>query len=63
LEVLIRGQESDEHWHLDHFDLSSNVNVEMSPGLGEVGIEVLLELITGESLMGGENLLSGSVGT
>ena len=63
LEVLIRGKESNELWHLDNLDLSNLVNVEMSPGLVEVGGEVFVELATGESLMGGEDLLSSSEGS
>ena len=63
LEVLIRGEESNEGWHLDNLNLSNLVNIEMSPGLVEVGGKVLLELLTGESLMGGEDLLSGGEGT
>ena len=35
----------------------------MSPGLGEVGIHVGLEGITSETLVGGEDLLGGSLGT
>jgi len=63
LEVLIRGKESNELWHLDNLDLANLVDVEMSPGLVEVGGKVLVELVTGESLMGGEDLLSGSEGS
>ena len=40
LEVLIGSEESDELWHLDGLDISGSVNIEMSPGLGEVSAEV-----------------------
>ena len=63
LEVLIRGKESDELWHLDNLNSSGLVHIKVSPGLVEVGGEVLGELITGELLMGGENLLGGSEGS
>jgi hypothetical protein len=63
LEVLIRCKESNEHWHLDHLDFANLVDIEMSPGLGEIGVEVFLELITLQSLVGGEDLLSGGVGS
>lgn len=63
LEVLIRCKESNEHWHLDDLNLSDLVHIEVSPGLVEVGVEVFLESLTRELLVGGENLLGGGVGS
>ena len=53
---MVGGEESHELWHLDDFDASTLVDIEVSPGLGEVGSEVSLLGSTGESLMGLENL-------
>ena len=63
LEVLIRGEESDEHWHLADLDLANLVDIEVSPSLVEVCVEISGELVTGDLLVGGEDLLSGGVGT
>ena len=60
--VLVRAEESHELWHLDDLNLSSPVNVEVSPGLGEVGVEVVLEISSGLALMGLEDLSRGSSG-
>ena len=54
--VLVGAEESHELWHLDDLDASTLVDIEVSPGLWEVGGEVGLLGGTGESLMGLENL-------
>ena len=40
-EVLVRGEESHELWHLNDLNHTGSVDIEVSPGLGEVGVEVL----------------------
>ena len=60
--VLIRGEESHELWHLDDLNISTLVDVEVSPGLIEVGVEVRGEGWSGETLMGVEDLLGGGEG-
>ena len=62
LHVLVGSEESHELWHLDDLNLSSSVDIEVSEGLVEVGIEVLLEGGSSESLMGGEDLGGGGLG-
>jgi hypothetical protein len=59
---LVGGEESHELWHLDDFDASTLVDIEVSPGLGEVGTEVSLLGSSGESLMGLEDFGSSSSG-
>merc|ERR1719263_865550 len=61
--VLVRAEESHELWHLDDLNESSLVDIEMSPGLAEVGVDVGSELFSRESLVGSENLLGGSEGS
>ena len=63
LEVLIGGKESNELWHLDDLDVSSSVDIEVSPSLLEVGSEVSSEITTANSLMGAKNLRGGSLGS
>ena len=64
--VLVGGDESHELWHLDDLDGTTLVDIEVSPCLWEVGIEVGSLGSTGESLMGLEDLggsgLGGSLG-
>lgn len=60
--VLVRAEESHELWHLDNLNEAGLVDVEVTPGLGEVGGDVVLELLAGETLVGGENLLGGGHG-
>ena len=60
--VLVGSDESHELWHLDDLDATTLVDIEVSPGLGEVGTEVSLLGGTGESLMGLENLGCSSSG-
>merc|ERR1719424_1268791 len=60
--VLVGAEESHELWHLDDLDASTLVDIEVSPGLGEVGVKVSLLGSSGESLMGFENLGSSSSG-
>ena len=38
--VLVRGEESHELRHLNDLNGTSPVDIEMSPGLGEVGVEI-----------------------
>ena len=61
LEVLVRGEESDELWHLDDLNVSGSVNIEVSPSLLEVGGHVSIELSTADGLVGAENLSTGGV--
>merc|ERR1719353_865434 len=51
--VLVRAEESHELWHLDDLNESGLVDVEVTPGLGEVGAHVVIEELTRETLMGG----------
>ena len=60
--VLVGSEESHELWHLDDIDLTILGDIEVSPGSWEVGVEVLLLGITGESLMGLEDLGSSGSG-
>merc|ERR1719424_335136 len=60
--VLVGAEESHELWHLDDLDASTLVDIEVSPGLGEVGVKVSLLGSSGESLMGFENLGRSSSG-
>merc|ERR1719240_2417872 len=60
--VLVGAEESHELWHLDDLNESSLVDIEVSPGLGEVGVDVVVEHLAGETLVGGEDLLGGSEG-
>lgn len=62
LEVLIRGEESDEHWHLDDLDITGLVNIEMSPSLGEISSNVGIEFSITDFLVGAENFLSSGGG-
>ena len=62
LHVLVGAEESHELWHLDNLNETSLVDIEMSPGLGEVGGEVVIEHLAGETLVGSENLSGGSHG-
>ena len=49
-------------WRLDDLDVSNSVDIEVAPGLGEVGIKVGGESFTGESLVGSEDLGRGGSG-
>ena len=61
--VLVGSEESHELWHLDDLEFTALGNVEVSEGSWEVGIEILLLGITGETLVGSEDLGgSGSSG-
>jgi len=60
--VLVGAEESHHLWHLDDLNESSLVDIEVTPGLGEVGVDVVIEHLAGETLMGGENLLGGGEG-
>ena len=61
--VLVGGEESHELWHLDDLNASTLVDIEVSPGLWEVGGEVLLLGGTGKSRMGLKNLRGGGSGS
>ena len=54
--VLVGGEESHELWHLDDLNLSTLGDIEVSEGSWEVGIEIFLLGITGETLMCSEDL-------
>ena len=60
--VLVRAEESHELRHLDDFNLTGSVDVEVAPGLGEVSIKVTLQGSTGQVLVGLEDFASGSSG-
>ena len=60
--VLVGGEESHELWHLDDLNLSTLGDIEVSEGSWEVGIEIFLLVITGESLMGLEDLRGSGSG-
>ena len=57
---MVRGQESHELRGLNYLNSSITVDIEVAPGLVEVGIHVLRETLTLKSLVGSENLLGGS---
>ena len=59
---MVGSEESHQHWHLDDLNDSGSIDIEMSPGLVEVGLKISLEGGTSESLMGGKDLLRGSSG-
>jgi len=62
LHVLVRAEESHKLWHLDDLNESGLVDVEVSPCLLEVGVHVVIEEFSSESLVGSEDLLGGGVG-
>ena len=59
---MVGAEESHELWHLDDLDESGLVDIEMSPGFVEVGVDVVIEELARESLVGIENLLGGGEG-
>merc|ERR1711907_13274 len=60
--VLIRCKESHELRHLDDFDESSSVNIEMVPGFSEVFVEISSKLTTVHTLMSLKNFGSSGSG-
>ena len=56
---MVGGEESHELSGSVDRDGTGLVHIEVGPGLVEVGIEIVLEGSTGESLVGSEGLLSG----
>ena len=60
--VLVGSEESHEHWHLNNIELTILGDIEVSEGSWEVGIEILLLGITGETLMGLEDLRGSGSG-
>merc|ERR1712080_298103 len=61
--LLIRAKESHELWHLDGFNLTGSVDVEVSPGSWEVGLEMVVSNSSSHTLVGVDNLRgSGSGG-
>ena len=48
---LVGAEESHELWHLDDLNITGLVDIEVSPGLGEVSIEVGSEGISRELSM------------
>ena len=63
LEVLIGGKESHEHWHLGDLNVSGLVHIEVTPGLGEVGVEICGEFSTADFLVGAENFGGSGLGS
>ena len=63
LHSLVGGEESHEQRSLDDLDDANSVDIEVTPGLVEVGVHVLGKSLTGELLVGSEDLLSGGSGT
>ena len=61
VEGLVRGEESHELWNDLNTDHTGFVDIEVSPGPGEVGGEVLLNITDLSALMGFENLSSGEL--
>ena len=59
---MVRSEESEELWHLDGFESTGLVDIEMSPSLGEVGGEVSIEISTADFLVGAEDFLSAGGG-
>ena len=62
VEGLVRGEESHEHWHLLNSDHAGVSHIEVSPGSGEVILEVLGLLGSLKSLVGLENFSGSSSG-
>merc|ERR1719353_2236963 len=60
--VLVGAEESHELWHLDELNESSLVDIEVTPGLGEVSVDVVIEHLARETLVGSEDLLGGREG-
>jgi len=54
--LLVRGKESHQLWHLDGFDHTGSVHVEVSPGSWEVSLKVSLSSLSSETSVGVENL-------
>merc|ERR1719353_1567819 len=61
--VLVGAEESHELWHLDDLNETGLVDIEVSPGLTEVGGDVGRELRSSKSLVGSEDLLGGGEGS
>ena len=62
-EGLVGGDESHELRHLDDLDVADAINIEVVPGLQEVGVKVGLESGAGKALVGSEDLGGSSAGT
>ena len=60
VEGLIRGEEAHELGNDLNTDAANLVHVEVSPGTGEVGSEVISEGSTFEALVGAEDFSGGS---
>ena len=58
MHALVGAEESHEHWGLDDLDGTVTVDVEVGPGLVEVGIHVLGGGSSLETLVGSKNFLS-----
>jgi len=61
-DVLIGHEESHELWGIEDWDVSGSVNIEVSPGFGPVGVEVVNLSLSSDVLVGGENFLSEGSG-
>ena len=59
---MVGAEESHELWGLDNFNVSDFVNIEMSPGLGPVGVQIFTESFTADFFMGAENFIGSSFG-
>ena len=59
---MIGHEESHELWSIEDWDGSGSVNIEVSPGFGPVGVEVVNLSGTSDVLVGGKDLLSESSG-
>merc|ERR1712196_272052 len=63
LHVLVGAEEAHELRHLDHLDESGLVHIEVAPGLFEVGVDVVVQQLAAEALVGCENFLRSSRGS
>ena len=59
---MVRGQESHELWDSEDSNGTSTVDIEMSPCLFPVFIEIRDEFTSLKSFMGGENFFGGALG-
>jgi len=57
---LVTSEESHKLWHLDNFDMSTFVNIKMSPSFGPVSIEIFRKFFSLKSLMSFKDFLGSS---
>ena len=60
--MLVGSEESDELWKNFNTDESNFVDIEVSPGSWEIGLEVFFSFGSGHLFVGGENFSGGSSG-